>query len=286
METGGENTLRTLALRLLSERFMEEGAQIPELYVGELPEEMSFEIPLPGEVSLVGSTRRSRRRGQEIDVVLDYASGVEETREAFQSALAEAGWEKLEDVWREGGFGSGIPGNPELYCKGERGPALFLTTGEVSSGEEGSPTDVRLRVSAGEGRNSPCFWRGRRGPLREEVAIPALKPPPGAREIRMGGGGGYRGPEGASSNVALRTDLGVRRLTEHYAEQLEEADWTAVEDETPGGDENCSYKYYSFTDEEGEGWDAVLSVLRLPGELGEKKSYLLQVHAQLGGWGQ
>ena len=286
IETGGENTIRALALRLLSERYAGEGAEVPELYVGELPEGMSFEITMPEGVSLVGSlARHSWPRGQEVVVVLDSNSAAEEAREAFQAALAEAGWEKRQNEWREGGFERSIPGDPELYCKGERGPALFLTTNEVPLGGEDSPTDVRLRVFAGEGRNSPCFRRGRHGPFQEEVIIPALKPPPGARELQGGGGGGYRGLEGASSNTTLRTNLGVQQLMQHYAAQLEEAGWTREDGTADDEDENCSYEYYSFTDE-GEDWKALFSILRLPGEPGEEKSYLLQVHAQLEGWGE
>ena len=280
METGGEATIRALALRLLSERYMEEGAEVPELYAGELPEGMSFEIPMPEGISLVGSlNRQSRRRGRELEVVLDSASEVEEAREAFQEVLAEAGWEKRENEWLEGGFEMGPPSMPELYCKGERGPALFLTTNEVILDGEDSPTDVRLRVFDEEGRNSPCFQRGRRARFEEEVIIPTLSPPPGAREIFGNGRGGYRDPGGAASSVALRTELGTRQLTEHYAAQLEEAGWTPVDGEdAEGGGENCSYRYYSFTNEEGERWRAVFSALKLAGE---DSSYLLQVYAQL-----
>lgn len=276
----GEGALRNLASRLLSGHYMEEGAEVPQLYVGELPEGMTFEIPMPEAVSLVGSLeRQSRRRGQEIEVVLDSALDPGEAREAFGSALEEAGWEKRENAWREGGFEIGPFVIPDLFCKGERGPALHLTTNEVTLNEEGFLTDVRLRVSVEEGRNSPCFQRGRRAPFEEEIIIPALKPPPGAREIFGSGRGGYRDPEGEASSVALRTELGIGRLTEHYTAQLEEAGWTpAGGEETDGGDGNCSYRYYSFTNEEGEGWKAVFSALRLAGE---ERSYLLQVYAQL-----
>ena len=255
MENLGESALRNLASRLLSGHYVEEGTEVPQMYVGELPEGLNLDIPIPEKVRLVGSLKRqSRRRGQEIEVVLDSALKDKEAREAFRSTLVEAGWERWENDWREGGFEIGPFIIPDLFCKGERGPALHLTTQEVASDEEGSPTDVRLRVSVEEGRNSPCFQRGRRARFEEEVIIPTLKPPPGAREIFGTGRGGYRDPEGEASSVALRTELGTRQLTEHYTAQLKKAGWTsAYGEEAEGGDDNCSYRYYSFTNEEGEG---------------------------------
>lgn len=270
---GGEPALRALALRLLtSEGPSATRAERPRLFVGRLPETLPVEIPIPEGFTLLGSVVRSERVGEpRLEVVLDTVLPAEQAHESYRALMASAGWTQKE--WfkrRPGGFESGPPGRPAVFCHGARGPTLIVTAVE----NRDAPTDFRLRLITDEDHPACAPQRPPRRYERPEFdsVIPRLAPPLNAREL-MGGRSGGQGRDNARSALTLETELDLAATGVHYAAQLGEAGWS-LSGEGQSGPQ--AWSTWAFTDEEGRPWVGVFTALRLPERPGQ---YFLQIHA-------
>ena len=257
---------RSLVERLLApeDPFSTEPEQAT-IFVGRLPEGLPVEIPIPDGFEVLGGWTRGGGRGgeEEIEIVLDAAMPAGEAVDAFRTRTSAGGWSEPEQPGMgHGGFGSRPLGETALFCRTERGPALFVRARD----RRNAPTSVRLMLVTGT-RHSPCSPRSR-GPHFESV-IPDLSPPPGSRVLPQGGGGS---DDDAHSTATLETDLDPAAIGAHYDAQLEEAGWNRL-DGGSGGPQTWSS--WTFTNE-GQRWAVLFLVLRLPET---PLQYLLQVHA-------
>jgi hypothetical protein len=113
-----ESLLFALAKRLLS------GSEPNDvqLLVGELPENLPVELPLPQNHQLLGSLILPQRR---IKVVFDTEDNPEQVLRFYRSTLLPQGWQELESLSNAGGFQQTMT-NERLFCRGEQEPALII----------------------------------------------------------------------------------------------------------------------------------------------------------------
>jgi hypothetical protein len=268
----GESRLLNLAKRLLaSEDPVAREVQWPKIFVGRLPEEMPIDIPIPEGLEVVGSLLRDERNPYDdpsVEIVLDAGMPAERVRDAYRELMTAAGWSEPDQRGFGGGFGFRPIGVTALFCRGERGPALYLSARDTAANDRGAPTDVRLRLVMGS-RYSPCAPEPYHEPDFERM-IPNLAPPPGAYQYPGGGGGST---DDVHATATLETDLEPAAVGVHYANQLEGAGWTRT-DESRGGKQ--AWSTWRFADEDGSPWSALFFALQLPEA---PRRFFLLVHA-------
>ncbi len=179
-----------LVPRALVERLLEPedpfsvGSDRPRLFVGRLPQGLPVDLVVPEGFEVLGGRIVSEEpRGEDgLEVVLDASMPASEALDAYRARLLSDGWSEPERrEMRHGGFGVRPAGEPALFCRSERGPALFLRARD----RRDDRTDVRLTLITST-RHSPCSPRARE-PFFEPV-IPDLSPPPDSRLFPQGGG--------------------------------------------------------------------------------------------------
>jgi hypothetical protein len=116
-------------------------------------------------------------------------------------------------------------------------------------------TDLRLQLLF-HPRQSPCAHRDHEPPF--ERLLPKLKAPTGASQIPRGGGGG-----GASwyTSAAIESDLDRQAIGDHYDRQIAQAGWTRTGE---GSDEQQAWSAWSFTDADGQAWQELFSIVKVP----------------------
>lgn len=313
MDANGSNppnengaALRELAARLLSPPYHSDGpsSEKPELCVGRLPYGLPAEVPIPEGATIVGSSMHGPHGGRLYEIVLDAPPTAERFRESFRQQLLAAGWREDDRLPGRSGFvprglpglfyraasrssrlrrrmRGRVPGLPEIldhYLLGERGPRLMVSARD----RKDAPADVRLRIAANQ--RSPWVHHD-----TAHTIIPSLVPPPDAHgrpqigsanvlhppldARRMGGGDGDRESDGSYSYAVLETTPDLAALAAHYADQLEQAGWTRIEEGKCGPQ---SWSAWTITDEKGRPWTGTFTALALSGP---PNRYLLQIHA-------
>src|SRR5579864_7214075 len=117
----------------------------PQLLVGQLPPNLSIEIPMPEGSRLLGSLLRSQ---ENIDIVLDCALSPDEVMQFYKERLKATGWNELETMRPpHGGFvHSGFPmlRNHIVFCGGTQGPAFSV---DAYDGKH-ARTNVRIDLNS------------------------------------------------------------------------------------------------------------------------------------------
>ncbi len=240
--------IRKLALRLLTYSYP--GAPAPgdvRLLPERLPDDLPVDLPLSDDSRLVGSLVRGR---QEATIVIDSQLTAEQVGDFYRQQLLAAGWEEVPIGHWHGGF---VPeqGLPLLFCRGRRGPALQLTATLQSDGSH----DVRLQLTF-DSRQSPCAQRDHEPPF--ERLIPQLRAPAGATQMPRGSGGGL---DSWHTSATLTTDLELTSIAAHYDRQIESVGWTRV---ATGVDAQQAWSAWSFSDNDGQAWQGLLSIITMP----------------------
>jgi hypothetical protein len=232
----GDDLFRELAMRLLAPQYTgAPSAEEVQLLIGELPDNLPLELPLPDGARVLGSLVRG-----DTEIVLDATQSPEEVIDFYREQLTAAGWEEPEEPDFSGGFVSSGVGNGISLCQSKKGPRFSLRTLESDTGL----TDVRLNLS--DGRHSGCDMDV--GYMGEESKIPNLVAPPG---VQQWGGGGGGGGDNFYTSADVETELSSRELAKHYTEQLKAAGWTLL---TQGEGESVAFSNWSFEDEHGDAW--------------------------------
>ncbi|HEY7350533.1 MAG TPA: hypothetical protein VH599_19650 [Ktedonobacterales bacterium] len=265
-----EALLQELALRLTTSPF-DPRTQNPQLFVGRLPENLPFELPIPEGSRIIGSLARSATH---IDIVLDVPLLPEQTLAFYKEQLQAAGWAEPEQpmgIPQHGGFVHShmlALSHSALFCKGPHGPALHIT----AMTEQTGATGVRLDLNLDE-RESPCGHaaRMRRERMHRpgmEQLIPPLAPPAGARQMGGGGGGGS---DSWYSSATLEADADLATLAAHYATQLEQGGWTRTD---AGQHGPVAWHAWTFQDEDQEPWHGFFFMHQSPGKPHDYVLYL------------
>lgn len=258
---------RTLAARLLEQPrfsgFRGQSEESTEILVGRLPD-LSVELPIPDGATVLGSAVREGGFGPSASIILDTPRTPDEARAFYRDRLPGDGWTLT--PWpapQQGGFQPPTDaGSPLLFCRGERGPALYLHTAPSGGG-----TALRLDIHT-DARHSPCRTRNR-APHGGLEFIPPLVAPDGARRVWMEGGGG--GDSSAHTTAVLEGDLDLAVAAAHYTAHLEGAGWRAT---ASGQDGQVAWSRWSSNDDEGQEWEGALLILT---QGGSPRRYLLHL---------
>jgi hypothetical protein len=223
------------------------------LLVGELPEQLPADLPLPEGAQVLGST--VSENGKNYDIFVNAKQSLEEVQAFYAERLTGAGWQERQDLaYLGGGF---VPSEIErvdglAFCKPDR--ELYLKGIVFDKAEPNAPTDVRLSLVTGAG--AMCDPEERKV---KSAPLPNLLAPPDDRLGSRGGGSdrfGYR-----QSHVTAKTQLDTQTLVEFYAAQLERAGWRQLESRQSDA---TVWSVWTHTDETGRTWQGMLFVIPNP----------------------
>ena len=243
----GEARLRELAERLMTHPHPE-GGIATQLFVGELPDGLATELPLPPGAILIGSSlQRLGGRPASMEAVLDMDGEPSAILDAYDAAAASLGWAPFTGFGPpHGGFMSMGMGDGRMLRRGSDGPMLITS----AVAREGAPTDVRLRLDWESFRHMP---EGPRGMPPGAELLPALRPPSG---VTMRGVGSSGGDGRWTSEATVQTDRSVADLDEHFSTQLVHAGWVRS---AGGSDGAAAWSAWSLP--AADSWRGVLLVL-------------------------
>ena len=247
---GDEAALREFVERWLGPTYPGQQADHVTVYLGSLPTDLPYALPLPEGTRVIGSVNQALF--SYLQVILETSLSPEEVMAFYDERLLETGWQAASDASYGGGF---VSGDPWLaYCLGEEA-ALSITASPWITGG----TDVRLFIER-DLRYSRCNSEYMSGQDPGTALIPTLKSPPG---VQMVGGitSGSSDSMDAYTETHLLTDLSAGEVAANYNEQLEAAGWTLLES---GESEGHAWSYWSLTDEEGLEWFGTLVLLEVP----------------------
>ena len=227
------------------------------IFPGELPDNLSVDIPIPSDAAVIGSLVRPEGTYERVEIILDVPMGPNDVFAFYRDSMNGAGWNETEDFYppeRSGFISSVEPRKSVIFCRYEdEGPSIEIIARNLTTAA-GNVSDVRLHVDT-----DPQTWRCVRSsfkPYGEDRAeiIPPLTPPEGAMLGSSGwGGGGGRW----QADADIETELNVSELNTHYQKQLLDADWVLNE---CGDTDTIAWSTWSFTDEFGDPWSGILLV--------------------------
>jgi hypothetical protein len=234
------------ALEELAGRLIGYGFEEPELVVGRLPgERLKLELAIPAGARVLGTSIR----GESFEIVMDVKDQTEKVLNFYRKAFE--GWEDkgAQQGGPRGGFTFGGEGEfrpyvaDTLLCKDEWSVNVIVYRLDAAI------KDVRLRINKYD-----CGFVG------SPVELPKLLAPKGSESL--GGSSGFGGD--IFSSITLNTTLNAGQLFEHYASQLEKANWKPLD--------KIALKVgmlgtYEFVSKDGQKWGAVLSILPAKGNL-------------------
>ncbi len=228
------------------------------VYIGSLPDDMPYDLPVPNEVRIIGSVTGA---WTDYMLVFDTDLSAQEIREFYAQNLIKDGWREEEQNVIPGGFVEDK--NQTLYigyCHEENDAYLGIETPLLANGK----TALRLNLDLTPEYN--C------GPVLNthgygvDYLLPQLGAPKGAI---MQMGGSSSGDREAETTASLKTDLSPVELVEFYNQQLEAAGWelqTSTSAQADDGGGGAAWSIWKFTDEEGRNWNGSLMVLRTSAE--------------------
>jgi hypothetical protein len=265
--------MRELAVRIIQPAYIRFVTQPrpsgpPELLPGQLPPNPPIPLPVPEGSRIIGTVVQNG----EPTTVLDVALSPDAALAFYRERMAALGWTQQqmpEYHQQHGGFTESTPRHPiqsMQFFVGPRGPSLRMTV--TLDPEQGPLTEVHLAFDT---TPDPTQGPWRRHWNAFENMVPPLEPPDGA-EQRFGGGGGGGGDW--RSSATLRTDLDLPAIAPHYDAPLAQAGWQRSRN---GITPPVAWSTWTFTDEDGEPWRALLVILQHP-EV--EHQYLLDLRVQ------
>jgi hypothetical protein len=252
---GAPDDLIPVLLRLLYQMGLY-GSADSEIIAGEIPQEILDKVPIPENSRIIGSMGADRSTTVIFETMLTKA----EAKAFYDERLLNSGWSKADDpmsAMRGGGFESQFFEQTMglTYCGGENGPVMT-----VRYAERVGTADIYLLYNE-SAENTICDNRNQ---LRHQrmmgfrSQLPSLSGPDNAFQMPANSG---NGDTHASSQAHLSSDKSITEIAQHYRAQLEKAGWT----ETSRYDsEMVALTAYSFKDEEGDPWQAMLSLTARP----------------------
>jgi hypothetical protein len=243
-----------LALVLLGGR----GTNSANITVGELPPGFPADFKLPPNARLVGGLSAGRSTSS---AIIALPGNTAAARTAVEAALTSSGWtarpaepQRPQSGFQSGGFQAtretaGMV--PQVYCSAaaQIGYSTWARTTEQ--------TYVRLdHTPIVPSRYNPCDASAVRN-VFDNVPLPLLRHPEGARQGSAGSGGGSDGREAHAEIEAAET---AKELIDHYTPQMREAGWTQV---TRNDAADASLATFTMR-KDNRDWRAVLIAVQFP----------------------
>jgi hypothetical protein len=243
---GDEESLREFIQRYLSPIYpgAEEGET--KVLIGNLPDDLPVDLPLPENARIVATVQQSSGFTQ---VILEAMQTPDEAEAFYNQSLVDLGWQPAQLHQEGSGFVSSNQG--ERFCLDEGDAYLELLFLERIEGR----TEVRLTLQ------SPVVYNfcqeGDPGYMDPGSSlIPALEAPPDVQT--SGSGAGSSSDGSAYSTTDLLTSLSIDALLAHYNDQMEQAGWELVDQ---GTSEVVAWSAWKLIDEAGDEWGGNLIVM-------------------------
>jgi hypothetical protein len=246
-----------LLREMLRLRYAFDGQENVQILVGQLPDPLPADFPLPEEAQIIGSIVQSYGF---TEILFQTAQSPEEVYSFFQQQLLDTGWQVQESrPFREGFLISlseahvddlALRETPHQFCSTSQAALLNVS---AQPSDDSSATAVQLSFLTGGFESEPssefdCSLGMAESPL------PALLPP---NDAVVRGSGSSFGNDNASADAVIETDLDAEALINHYASQLQQAGWTQVETSERG------LSRWSYRDEEGNDWQGSLLITEI-----------------------
>ena len=246
---GDDPLLRELAARLivLGPTLGPDGQPVTiQLLPGQLPTNSPVDLPLPSDAQLIGSAVQSTSDSTPLTVrvVLDVPESADDILSFYDQALAADGFtpssQGFGSISQQGGFQAAFQQRSRLYCQNVSGPSVSVSVTPQTSG----PNGVLLSASAPLSYPSSCSFQTSGGTgfviPSSTASLPSLSPPSGVRVQTQSFGAPFAGLP--SSNATAFTEMSVGDLESFYAQQLEAAGWTPVDN---GGDATLAWSTFA-----------------------------------------
>lgn len=262
---GDEEALRDFIGRYINPGFPGAPGGTTQVFIGTLPTDLSFDMPLPDNARVVASVVHPEPL-EATEILLDVDLPPDEVIALYDDELT--GWHTIEFPGPRGAFVSQLfvsqPIERAHFCQDEGDTTLILMAWESESGR----TDVRLDIVPTD-EYSFCAQQDFTDPEDPDL-IPALVAPEG---VIMGLGLSGGGSSGSDQYISatLESELSADELAIHYASQLEEAEWQLVEDGSSG---SSAWSTWLLSDDDGDEWAGVLIVLEDTGVPGNRFTWV------------
>jgi hypothetical protein len=248
---GDEDALRELVSRAFT-AFPVYSDQETSIYVGSLPDDLPFDLPLPDDIRVIGSIDRGDMGA--VEIILDSSQQPESIVAFFADTLAGNDWTVV-NTFPGGGFTTGAS-DTAFYCSPEQDVMVNVSAFGYSSG-----SDIRLYVNPGE--SYVCDGAAESMGFQEPYSLlPQLQTPEGVKLLQGGGSGGGGGPgfQSTSTQAYLESDLSIGEIAAAYNEQLEAAGWIMIDEESAG---KLAWSGWTIEGEE-KVWDGTLTITASP----------------------
>lgn len=243
---GDEESLREFIQRYLSPIYPGAGEGETKVLIGNLPDDLPIDLPLPDDARIVASVQQSSGFTQ---VILEASQSPDEVGAFYNQSLVDLGWQPAQPHQEGSGFVSSNQG--ERFCLDEGDAYLELLFLERIEGR----TEVWLTLHSPVVSN--ICQEGDSGYMDPGSSlIPALEAPPDVQTSGSGAGGSSDGS--AYSTADLKTSLSIEALLAHYNVQMEQAGWEQVDQ---GTSEVVAWSAWKLTDEAGDEWGGNLIVM-------------------------
>ncbi len=249
---GGEgDQLLAFVKRWLTPRYP--GAPSPAeitLWVGKLPENLPFDLPLPEDVTVIGSLVRGEFG--ETQIFLDAQRSAQEIVDFYMQALQDQGFTKPAIPETPGMVFAPSQASPSPLCSPDKKFFIQISAFDIPN----QPTDVRINIYSDRGFG-PCQMPSPRRGLPSSV-LPQLTQP---ANVTMHGSGGGGGDRSVYASADLKTKLSPAELAAHYRPQLEASGWELLEESQTDA---VAWSTWAFTDEQDRKWRGMLLIAKLP----------------------
>ncbi len=249
-EVGNESSIEELAIRLMEP--LDPGVlQEVQLFVGQLPDNMPIDLPIPDYARIIGSMIQGRKN---INIVLDVNLTPEQVLDFYRESMAASNWSEIEE--RRGFAFNEIK---LVMCQNSNDPPLTIRAYPVES----SPTDVRLNIET-DPEYSPCK-------ACREIEdnwlkpLPRLLAPSDSKEFNQGSGTSRS--DLVSTSITMETSMNSSVLVAHYGNQFKAANWTK---QAEGDSASFAWSTWTLQDEDALTWRAFLWAVDLPGTANER----------------
>lgn len=244
---GSVETLpKALTLRLLSNPEYPEG-DVTDVLIGEVPNTLPADIPLPPNTDIVGTLLYGEKRAE---IVLETRDTSASVTNFFEVQLE--GWRRVRlPANQNRGFISAAESSSAYFCRGEN------TSLGVGTFQKDALTEVRLGLLVEE-KYSVCSEEERRFG-RDDIPMPTLVAPD---NVQLNGSGMSSDDTSAVARTVLETERPPQNLIAHYAEQLPAQGWQLGVRNQEGSQ---AWHTFSLENEEGN-WQGYLVAITLPEE--------------------
>ena len=235
----------------------------PELWLGMLPPDMPFDLPLPVGTEIIGSsTFINQSVGHRI--YLDVPQPVADVVDLVRAGFTEQGFQ----AWTPDTNPFQSNRRFIIFCHPEE---LIQITFHASAGPD-EPTKVQVSYVTHPVYISDCNYPQLISTEQAQALLPQLTMPPGSAVLSGGEGGSRRGD--AHARRSFVSDLSLTELAAHLHPQFEAVGWQMVAETQTGP---VAWSRWTLQDETSGQWDGVLLITQGPGATG---SYLAQIQIE------